>query len=156
MSALSIFIACNILDFPEYFLCLLRLPTLHLCSYSRCCSCSYVPNHCPVTSIIPPQFSFIPFHHALSSPSKVKRAVHFILSCVCVFILLSHLPVHWPPFLLHYSLILTISLLLLISLSILHVQDGCTPLYLASQNGHMAVVQLLLQRQADVNICNAV
>jgi len=36
------------------------------------------------------------------------------------------------------------------------MQDGRTALYQASQNGHLATVQLLLQRGADVNICDEV
>ena len=35
----------------------------------------------------------------------------------------------------------------------IYIQDGCTALYLASQEGHVAVIQLLLQRHADVSIC---
>ena len=38
----------------------------------------------------------------------------------------------------------------------LHIQDGRTALYCASQFGHVAVVQLLLQRHADVSICHEV
>ena len=34
----------------------------------------------------------------------------------------------------------------------LHAQDGRTALYLASQEGHVAVVELLLQEHADVHI----
>ena len=35
-------------------------------------------------------------------------------------------------------------------------QDGCTPLYLASLKGCVAVVRLLIARKADVDICNMV
>ena len=35
-------------------------------------------------------------------------------------------------------------------------QDGCTPIYLATMNGHLAVVKLLIERKADVNIFNIV
>ena len=38
----------------------------------------------------------------------------------------------------------------------IHIQDGCTALYLASLNGHVAVVQLLLQRHVDISICDEV
>lgn len=37
-------------------------------------------------------------------------------------------------------------------LSLFHVQNGHTALYNASFNGHMAIVQLLLQRRANVSI----
>lgn len=37
-----------------------------------------------------------------------------------------------------------------------HVQNGNTALILASLKGHVAVVQLILQHNADVNICNEV
>ena len=37
-----------------------------------------------------------------------------------------------------------------------HVQDGATPLSIASQKGHGAVVKLLLQQHADVSICKTV
>ena len=39
---------------------------------------------------------------------------------------------------------------------ILNTQAGCTPLYLASSKGHVAVVRLLVRRNADVNIRNKV
>ena len=39
---------------------------------------------------------------------------------------------------------------------LIHVQDGKTPLYIASQKGHWAVVKLLLEQHADVSICNTV
>ena len=38
----------------------------------------------------------------------------------------------------------------------LHVQDGNTALILATLKGHVAVVQLILQHNADVSICNKV
>ena len=39
---------------------------------------------------------------------------------------------------------------------LIHVQDGETPLYIASWKGHGAVVKLLLEQHADVNICKTV
>ena len=38
----------------------------------------------------------------------------------------------------------------------IHVQDGRTALYIASWKGHGAVVQLLLQLNADINISKKV
>ena len=43
-----------------------------------------------------------------------------------------------------------------IPLSSLHEQSGSTALYMASQNGHVSVVELLLQKYADVSICTKV
>ena len=37
-----------------------------------------------------------------------------------------------------------------------HVQDGATPLYIASWRGHGAVVKLLLEQHADVSISKTV
>ena len=39
---------------------------------------------------------------------------------------------------------------------LIHVQDGATPLYIASWNGHAAVVKLLLQQHADIGISGTV
>ena len=41
-------------------------------------------------------------------------------------------------------------------LSSLHEQDGGTALLLASQGGHVEVVELLLQEHADASICHEV
>ena len=38
----------------------------------------------------------------------------------------------------------------------IHVQDGETPLYIACEGGHGAVVKLLLQQHVDVNISKTV
>ena len=38
-----------------------------------------------------------------------------------------------------------------LSCSPLHVQDGQTALYIASDNGHDHIVELLLRREANVN-----
>ena len=37
-----------------------------------------------------------------------------------------------------------------------YIQDGRTALYHSSKNGRLAVVQLLLQKQADTSIANTV
>ena len=39
---------------------------------------------------------------------------------------------------------------------LIHVQDGMTPLYIASRKGHGAVVKLLLEQHADVSISKTV
>ena len=40
--------------------------------------------------------------------------------------------------------------------NVVYLQDGETPLYIASWKGHIAVVQLLLQMCADVSISKKV
>ena len=35
-------------------------------------------------------------------------------------------------------------------------QDGCTALFLATNKGRLAVVRVLIEKGADVNICNMV
>ena len=40
--------------------------------------------------------------------------------------------------------------------SMIMTQEGATALFFASQEGHVAVVRLLLKKGADVNICNKV
>ena len=42
------------------------------------------------------------------------------------------------------------------SVLILYVQDGMTALFIASWKDHVAIVQLLLQKRADVSICKKV
>ena len=51
--------------------------------------------------------------------------------------------------------ILTI-LLFVISLSMVMTQEGWTALYMASHQGHETVVRLLLEKGADVSICDKV
>ena len=36
------------------------------------------------------------------------------------------------------------------------MQNGCTPLHLAAQNGHTTVVDMLLKNGADINVLNTV
>ena len=44
----------------------------------------------------------------------------------------------------------------MISISLVFMQDGSTPLYLASQEGHTDVVSVLIDRGATVNFPNQV
>ena len=46
--------------------------------------------------------------------------------------------------------------MLFLLLLLIHVQDGMTPLYIASWKGHGAVVKVLLQQHADVSISKTV
>ena len=47
-------------------------------------------------------------------------------------------------------------LLFVISLSMVMTQEGVTAIYIASFRGHKRVVRLLLEKGADVNICDKV
>ena len=40
--------------------------------------------------------------------------------------------------------------------SMITTQEGVTALYIASQEGHVTVVRLLLEKRAGVNICKKV
>ena len=40
--------------------------------------------------------------------------------------------------------------------SMVMIQNGVTAIYFASREGHMTVVRLLLEKGADVNICDKV
>ena len=44
----------------------------------------------------------------------------------------------------------------MISLTVCPLQDGETPVWTASREGHTAVVQLLIENGADVTICKEV
>ena len=47
-------------------------------------------------------------------------------------------------------------IVLLMTLPMVTTQDGVTALKFASQEGHVPVVRLLLEKGADFNICNKV
>ena len=48
------------------------------------------------------------------------------------------------------------SVICLLMVSKVTTQEGVTALYIASYNGHIKVVRLLLEKGADINICNKV
>ena len=50
----------------------------------------------------------------------------------------------------------TVSLVYSLDNNVMYLQDGRTPLFIASWKGHIAVVQLLLQMFADVSISRKV
>ena len=56
----------------------------------------------------------------------------------------------------HKNMTVTSLLDLMFIFSYLHVQDKSTPLMIASQNGHVDVVNVLLQHGASVHLQNKV
>ena len=116
-------------------------PSPHLCFPSLHASFLYLPL-CPPRFVFPPNVNH--FSHPianLTSPSLWKCSLPFICTCFVLHIFLEG----WGDYIMFDAKII-----------FLGWQDGRTALLFASGNGRLPVVQLLLQKDADLSLCKKV
>ena len=112
--------------------------------YTRISICTLTHLHYSVQSLFKASTS-----HHLSSTCSVLNAMYICTSVFsdCTF-----------PSILQYLKLVphTISPLYSLDNNVMYLQDGQTPLFIASRKGHIAVVKPLLQMFADVSISKKV
>ena len=125
------------LMWSAYWLMLMCLSTIRPRYHNMSADCyvlPYIPLFLSVLHLVFP-------HYSLPHCSSHWHGLHFFLTySPTVFLISLHVVVEDRD----------------ISASFVYLQDGRTALYQASKNGHLAAVQLLLQRHADVSLCDEV